>query len=215
MHLVDPVTKKLPCSQRTGDQRKELFLRGRVDTVLQRLNDRWCWWAADRAHLVEEVACESTTDQPQFLTLLKYQDLWTAFTLCIYDATRILLLQLWHLAQDSLGSPEAIDENVSLEVPERTAPLGITSDHRSLGREILRTLQYCYEQSPRFVYTFSFWFIQDVAYGCLEPDSKEAVWAATHGWARSGRSVHVEDTNVLRLLTPSGQIRCHLSDHAR
>lgn len=92
-------------------------------------------------------------------------------------------------------------------MPKRTVLLGISSDIKALAGEILRSLTYCYEKSPSLVGTFSFLFIQDVAYGCFDPGSREAQWIVDHGWAKVARYSDAEDANLLRRLLPLGQIR--------
>lgn len=88
-----------------------------------------------------------------------------------------------------------------------TALLGISSDTKGLAREIMRTLKYSYGESRRFIYTFSFFFIQDIAYGCFDAGSREARWIAEHGWAELTDFNDVEDANLLKMLMPSGQIK--------
>ena len=188
--------KKVECSR----------LRRHISTTFRQLNEWWRRWELDCGSLVA-VVYHTAADEPPFPTLLKYKNLWTAFTVCVYDAIRILLLQLWQPFQHFLSSSEPIDESFLLETPNRTGLLGITTDIKGLAREILRSLNYCYEKSRRFIYTFSFLFIQDVAYGCFEPGSKEALWAAGHVWAESARYEDTEDANILRNLLPLGQIK--------
>jgi len=61
--------------------------------------------------------------------------------------------------------------------------------------------------SRRFVYTSSFLVISDVAYGCLDRDSREARWLAEHGWADLQGPDDVEEVNILNVVLPSGQIK--------
>jgi hypothetical protein len=183
-------------------------LRNQVATSLEELNAWWHQREAEHAQAATEVTSHQVISKPLFPTLLEYDTPWTAFTVCIYDAIRILLLQLWHMLQLFSNSFQSIDQGVVLDMPNRTALLGITSDTKGLASEILRSLTYCYRQSRRFISTFTFLFIQDVAYGCFDQNSQEAMWVARHGWAELANFDDIEHANLLKRLLPSGQIRC-------
>lgn len=114
------------------------------------------------------------------------------------------------------NSMQAEEQDVVLDLPNRTALLGITSDIKGLASEILRSLEYSYGKSRRFVSTFSFFFIQDVAYGCFDKGSKEAMWVIEHGWAESAKFDHIEDSNLLKIpmgLIKAGDISLDESGH--
>lgn len=108
----------------------------------------------------------STANSPVFPTILEYDTLWEAFTICFHNAMRILLLQL-------LGTlkPFSTFHSILLDDQNSTALLGITSNTRGLSCEILRSLRYSYRMFRRFVYTFSFLVISDVAYGWFDRES--------------------------------------------
>ena len=180
-------------------------IRAQVATSLEELNIWWRQWEAEHPQPATEVISHRSTSEPLFPTLLEYDSLWTAFTLSIYDAMRILLLQLWHKLQLFPNPIQTTDQGVVLDIPNKSALLGITSDIKSLACEILRSLKYCYGKSRRFVSTFTFLFIQDVAYGCFEPGSKEAIWVAEHGWAELESFPDIEDANLLKRLLPWGR----------
>ena len=182
-------------------------LKTNVAASLKELNTWWRQWEAEHAQRATEIISRQATSKPLFPTLLEYDMLWTAFTVCIYDAIRILLLQLWNMPQLLLSSIQPSDPSVVLDVPNRTALLGITSDTKGLACEILRSLEYCYGKSRRFIYTFSFLFIQDVAYGCFDQGSKEAIWVSGHGWAKLTNFEDIEDANLLKRLLPLGHIK--------
>jgi hypothetical protein len=182
-------------------------LRTQVATSLEELNAWWCQWEAEHTRPATEVTSHQATSEPLFPTLLEYDMSWTAFTVCTYDAIRILLLQLWHMLQLSPNSIQTTDQGVVLDMPNGTVLLGITSDTKGLACEILRSLKYCYGKSRRFISTFSFLFIQDVAYGCFDQGSKEARWVAAHGWAELTNFDDIEDANLLERQLPLGQIK--------
>jgi len=182
-------------------------LRTQVAASIEELNSWWHKWEAEHAQGVIEVPSSQTTSEPLFSTFLEYDTMWTAFAACNYDVMRILLLQLWNMLQRLPSSIPTIDQHVVLDMPNITALLGITSDIKSLACEILRSLKYCYGQSHRFVYTFSFFFIQDVAYGCFDRSSKEAIWISEHGWAELVNLDDIKDANLLRRMLPLGQIK--------
>lgn len=182
-------------------------IRIEVAASLGELNTWWCEWEAVHPHPAVEVISHPETRKPLFPTHLEYESLWTAFTVSVYDAMRILLLQLWHRLQHLPPNPtQATTQPVVLNTPNGTALLGITSDSQGLASEILRSLKYCYGKSRRFVSTFTFLFIQDVAYGCFERGSEEALWVAEHGWADLGSFPDIEDANLLKRLLPLRQI---------
>jgi hypothetical protein len=182
-------------------------LRSEVATSLEDLNNWWHQWEAENAQSATEVIANPETSDPPFPTLLEYDMLWTAFTVCIHNVMRILLLQLWHMLQLFPSSTQTTSPGVVLDMPNRTALLGITSDTKGLAREVFRSLEYSYRRSRRFVYTFSFLFIQDVAYGCFDEGSKEALWVARHGWAELVNHDNIEEANLLKRILPLGQIK--------
>ncbi|KFZ24795.1 hypothetical protein V502_00736 [Pseudogymnoascus sp. VKM F-4520 (FW-2644)] len=157
-------------------------LKSQVADSLEELNTWWHHWEAKQNRPASEVTSHQDTSGSSFHTLLEYDMLWTGFT--PYPG-----------------------RNVILDIPNRTALLGITSDTKSLACEILQSLKYCYGKFQRFIYTSSFLFIQDVAYGCFDQGSKEAVWATRHGWAELGSSDNIEEANILRKLLPVGNLK--------
>ncbi|KFY20334.1 hypothetical protein V491_03798 [Pseudogymnoascus sp. VKM F-3775] len=192
------------CAQMTVFDKSNLKytpLKYQVAASLNELNTWWHHWEAEQTHHISEVTPHLDTSETIFHTLLEYDTLWTAFTVCYYNAMRVLLLQLWHMLEPYHG-PDVI-----LDVSNGTVLLGITSDIKGLGCEILRSLKYCYGKFQRFIYTSSFLFIQDVAYGCFNKGSKEALWAARHGWAELGSLGNIEEANILRKLLPLGNLK--------
>ena len=184
-----------------NDVAEYTLLKYQIAASFNELNTWWHHWEAEQTQPASEVTSHHDTSESVFHTLLEYDTVWTAFTVCYYDAMRILLLQLRHILRLFPG-PKII-----LDMPNPTPLLGITSDTKGLAREILRSLKYCYGKSQRFIYTSSFLFIQDVAYGSFDEYSKEAVWAARHGWAELGSSDNIEEANILRKLLPVGNIK--------
>jgi hypothetical protein len=182
-------------------------LRTQVAISLEELNAWWRQWEVDHAQPAIEVTSHQVTGEPLFPTLLEYDMPWTAFTVCNYNAMRILLLQLWHMLQPISGLTQTADQDVVLDMPNSTALLGITSNIKGLACEILRSLKYSYGKCRRFIFTSSFLFLQDTAYGCFDQDSQEAVWVARHGWAELANFDNIEDANLLKKLLPLGQIR--------
>jgi hypothetical protein len=177
------------------------YLKFQVASSLEELNTWWHHWEAEQTQPATEVTSHQDANESIFDKLLEYDTMWTAFTVCYYDAIRILLLQLWYILRP-FPAPEII-----LDEPNRTELLGITSNSERLAREILRSLKYCYGKSQRFIYTSSFLFIQDVAYGCFYQGSKEAAWAGRHGWAELGSFDNIEEANILRKLLPLGNLK--------
>ena len=182
-----------------------LKLKLQVTASLAELNTWWRNWVAVPSRQALEVPLHHVTGCYPFPSLLNYDSPWTAFGTCLYDAMRILLLQLCN----SLQLVPRLGEAIILDEQSSTVFLGITSDARVLACEILRSLTYSYRMSRRFIFTCSFIIIQDTAYGCLDGDSDEALWAAQHGWANGPSSGDTEDANLLRRLPPLDQINAH------
>ena len=179
-----------------------------VANSIQELNSWWQQWEANHAWPATEVVYHQETGEPAFPTLLDYDTPWTAFATCMHNAMRILLLQLSNTLQLTVCSAPGIHQDaVILDQPNSTALLGITSDIRGLASEILRSLRYSYRMSRRIIFSCSFFFIRDVAYGCFPRQSKEATWVVRHGWAESLGTECIEDVNLLRTMPPLGQIK--------
>ena len=194
-------------NSKSGQEFEYSQLRTQVANSLEELNACWQQWESHHTQPATEVTSHQLTGEPLFPTLLEYDMPWTAFTVCNYNAMRILLLQLWHMLQSIPGSTQTTDRGVVLDMPNPTALLGITSNIKGLACEILRSLKYAYGKCRRFIFTSSFLFLQDTAYGCFDRNSKEAVRVARHGWAELADSNNIEDENLLKRLLPLGQIR--------
>jgi len=183
-------------------------LRTQAATSLEELNIWWRQWEAENENSVREVTPHLTARDQLFSTLLEYDTLSAAFTVCMYNATRILLLQLWQRLQLFPSPTRTTNPDVILDTPNRTALLGITSDTKGLASEILRSLKYSYKKSRRLVFTFSFFFLRGVAYGCFDQGSQEAIWVAGRAWAELGNLDDIEDANLLDALLPVDRITC-------
>jgi hypothetical protein len=181
-------------------------LRVQVAICVKELNTWWCQWEENHPQAVGAASsCPATKDQ-LLRTLLEYDTLRTAYEACFHNTVRILLLQLCKIFQLFPNQNPGTDSAIILDIPNPTVLLGISSDSLGLAREILRSLKYCYGKSRRFIFTFSFLFIQEVAYGCFAKDSEEARWFISQNWAGLGTLDDVEDTNLLRRLLPEGKI---------
>lgn len=190
-----------------NDEAERSRLTRQVISSLQDLNSWWQQWEATHTIPASEVPSHRGTDEPIFPTLLDYDMPWTAFATCTYNAMRILLLQLLSKLLLTTCSDPGNQQDAILDVPNPTALLGITSDIRGLAHEILRSLRYSYRMSPRIIFSCSFFFIRDVAYGCFPRESEEAQWVIRHGWAESLDTECAEDMNLLKMMRPLGQIK--------
>lgn len=177
-------------------------LRGQVAASLEDLNTWWRQWEAKHTHTVQEMPSHTLNRDTPFPSLLEYETLWDAFTICIHNTMRILLLQLWERISHSSDPIKPSSQVPLLNEANATVLLGITPDIKGLAREILRSLTCSYSKSRCFIYTFSFLFIQDTTYGCFENGEREAIWIARHGWAELNGRWDVEDANLLRGLLP-------------
>lgn len=175
-------------------------LAAQVARSIEELNGWWREWEVEHRNAAAEIITRGGS--PLFPSILEYKTPWEAFTICIYDVMRILLLELWEALRLSSNFHLLV-----LDETNGTAFLGITSDIKGLACEILRSLGYSYRLSRRFVYTVSFLVISDVVYGCFDPDSREARWLVEHGWAEVQGSQDIEDRNILKVVLPLGQIK--------
>jgi hypothetical protein len=214
-YLVDIIADIAECladfksfhSAETNQEPDWAQLKNQVAVCVEDLNTWWCQWEADHPQAVTEASsCQVTNDQ-LFPTLLEYDMLRTAYEVCFYNTVRILLLQLCHTLQLLPNQTPSSDPAVVLDMSNPTVLLGITSDGPGLAREILRSLKYCYGKSRRFMFTFSFLFIQEVAYVCFESDSDEVKWILSQDWAGLVNLDDVQDANLLKKLLPEGQIK--------
>lgn len=159
-------------------------LRQETKGLLDLLNDWWREWSNSHSQSCQTVSPDPSTTMTKdsagliFPTLLRYDSIWTAHTVVLYDTARITLLTMWNILSRDSHQP--------LEVPRLTEPnntplLGISSDITGLAHEIIRSLEYCHETSWRFVGTFCVILSQDVAYSCLRPESRESKFLTRQG----------------------------------
>ncbi|EPE24483.1 hypothetical protein GLAREA_08335 [Glarea lozoyensis ATCC 20868] len=146
-------------------------------STLHELNDWWEDYAVESISWCTEVKADAQNsvmqddDGPILDTLFHYKDVWTAHSICFYDATRILLLELLKAVL-----PCEIFAQVSLENPNRTPLLGRSSDTNALALEIIRSLDYTNRYYENFMGTFCVALVLDVAYKALEEESRIRRW---------------------------------------
>lgn len=186
--------------------------RGKAAICLEELNAWWCQWEANHPQAVTNYPFHQTTYDQNLPTVLKYDNLRTAYELCFYNTVRILLLQLCKTLQLFPNQGHVSNTAVILDMQNPTSLLGISSDSLGLAREILRSLNYCYGKSRRFIFSCSFLFIQEVAYGCFSDDSEEAKWFVSQKWAGLITLDDLEDANLLRRLLPGSQNTASMMD---
>jgi hypothetical protein len=182
-------------------------LKTQVSNSFKGLNTWWRRWEVERLQAAIEVPSRHLTSNPIFRTLLEYDTLETAYEVCLYNTMRILLLHLWNTLQLFPNSTPSMGTDIVLDMPNQMVLLGISSNATGLACEILRSLRYCYGKSRRFLFTFSFLFIQEVAYGCFDEGSKEAKWMTTQDWAELINIDDVQDANLLKRLVPEGKLK--------
>lgn len=182
-------------------------LVGLTANLIQRLNTWWQSWEAVRLKsVVATVECSANNSIP-LSKQIQYNSAWTAFTVCLYNAIRIIALQTWNRLQHVACMPPCYSQGCVLDMTGSTILLGITSDIKGLAYEIMQSLAFSYRQSHRFIFTISFLFIQDVAYGCFNPRSQEAQWIAQHRWTEFAHYGDLRDLNILKRIGPLGKIK--------
>lgn len=152
-------------------------LRSTLEHAFEYLNAWWREWISNHPHACEEYpanpTCTTTHDSRglMFPTLLRYSTIWHAHAISLHATARLLLLHIWTRAL-----PQATRDlsDVVLDEPNSSPLLGISSKVTGLAHEVIRSIDYCQEQSRRFVGTFCVILPQDIAYGSLDPASREA-----------------------------------------
>ncbi|KAE9381020.1 hypothetical protein N431DRAFT_396345 [Stipitochalara longipes BDJ] len=217
-HLAD-----LKALSKSPDSSKIHQLHGDIDSSIRDLDDWWRGWSTANPHSCKEVVTDPSSsittdaDGALFVTHLVYDRLWTAYTVTTYNAARILLLQasksVTQLSPQFARHPAQSD---SLKDDSGTPLLGINSNSKDLALEIIRSMQYCSDQSGRFLGTFAAVFILDVAYSALERGSREAIWL----WGK-GAHVYKLDNNTCAevnmdiVMIPSCQISLRIGERLR
>ncbi|EPE32962.1 hypothetical protein GLAREA_05974 [Glarea lozoyensis ATCC 20868] len=156
-------------------------LEAKVLASLQQLDTWWKYWIRLNPYPCREFAIDSdstlyTKDAEGviFPTILVYNGLNTAYTLCTYNATRMLLLKLQETFPRSHAHPTGFE---SPNDPHSQVPLlGLSSDYQGLAYEIFRSAEYLHVESDQFMVSFTSMFIFDIAYSALDPKSREAKW---------------------------------------
>lgn len=155
---------------------EDIELSRRTQLLIEALNAWWRYWVDKHPAACQEhfPSLESTSTRDSegllFPSLLRFSDVWDAHAVCLYNIARILLLHIWiNLPQQSVP-----DATFLLDEANDTPLLGISSDIKGLAHEIVRAYEYCHDDSRRFVGTFCIILPQDIAYECLDPNSREA-----------------------------------------
>ena len=169
-------------------------LAGRVALSLAELDEWWHGWIIEDPQACYEI--ESTIDStviidedgPLFPTVLRYTSLSAAYLACTYDCGRIILLYLQRCLDMFVGDQlDVVSGRINktyLSANDNEGPLlGLCYDPTKLAHEILRSFDYCCEQAGGFMASFCVMVIENIEYGALKPDSREAKWL-------KGRSMH-------------------------
>lgn len=168
-----------------------LELKSRVETSLQELNNWWHCFIKKHPSACWNISPGSrsgfTRDEKGlvFETVLEYSGLWIAYTVCTYDATRILLLQTleriiegenrypyvdnYRILPDNSGHQANLEDS-------QTPLLGITTNIQGLAHEIFRSLEYCHLNSRHYMGSYSCIFVPDIAFFSIDAESREAKW---------------------------------------
>lgn len=156
-------------------------LKAQVVDSINQLDVWWRYWLCAGGMTCEEVTIDVDTTMYTkdskgviYPTLLVYNSLGTAYTVCTYNATRMLLLEA--LQSLSYLQPHTATYESPHEPNDKVPLLGISSDVKGLAHEIFRSAEYLHTMSEQFMVSFSSMFIFDIAYSALEPQSREAKW---------------------------------------
>jgi hypothetical protein len=197
-------------------------LKRRVTASLEELNCWWQYWMASKLgnpEFCQEILLDTETtlytkdaNGVIFPSILVYDGLRTGYTVCTYNAARILLLEAIVMLSQT---PSPLNSNDYLSMlntnnNNNQGPLlGISSDVSGLAREIFRSAEYLHIKSDEFMVSFTSMFIFDIAYSALDPESREAKWLLSklalpmrsmHGKGERAKAITVLPT--CRLLQP-------------
>ena len=178
-------------------------VKSKVVQLFTDLNSLWSGWINQNWNSATVVASDAKSTNVRtrdaegvlFPTILQFDNLSNAYAVILYNAVRILLLQASQKllalhpfdAQDLIVCHEEIQSNVPL--------LGLSSDAKALACEILRSMDYCYVQSGKFIGTYSIFLSLDIANSCFDECSREARWLSRNAPKNEGY-----DCTRLRLL---------------
>ncbi|PQE31940.1 C6 finger domain-containing protein [Rutstroemia sp. NJR-2017a WRK4] len=156
-----------------------LDLQVKTESLIKDLNAWWRQWLTNSPNAAREVAPARNTimaDEEGLLypTLLSFDDYWDAYSIIMYNALRILLLQVWQVLSDRSPTIKALSEPGLLDETNSTVLQGISSDMVALAHENMRLLEYFHVHS--WVGTASVRYPLDVTYGCLPEGSRAAKW---------------------------------------
>lgn len=129
-------------------------------------------------------------DSP-FPTLLQFSGLWRAYELCLYNATRIIVLEVYISLIRLQGQAETSHSkhsNLQLD------PIALDSQVRALAIDICRSMYYLCIEAQGSLHTVLIIFPARLAYNSLDRGSRESIWlgriletfAATRGFAMGG-----------------------------
>ncbi len=202
----------LKAVRQTHEDTKRVKLKERALTSLDSLDNWWLMWARENQGAWWEVKTNpdatllDDSSGPLYPTILEYSCVWVAYTVCTYDAARIMLL-------DTLTSLGNANEFVLPGLVENDSGClaGISSESTSLAHEILRSIEFCSRQSSYFMGSFSVILILDIAYGALKKGSRESRWLLGNGMVdfEPINSPGKEDTGVKMLSS------CQIAGKAR
>jgi hypothetical protein len=199
MTTIYPELEKVANGQATSFS----AVRSKVVQLFTDLNSWWSGWISQNSNSATTVPSDSRpiniltndVEGPLFQTILQFDNLSNAYTVILYHAVRILLLQ----ALQKLLTLTPFDIQELIACDEQTQPhlpfLGLSFDVEVLAREILRSMDYCYMQSGKFIGTYCIFLSLDIANSCFEEASREARWLS-----KNKRKNERYDCTRLRLL---------------
>jgi len=159
------------------------LLAERVALSLNELDNWWSGWIAANPQACDEIQSTSDStvmvddDGPLFPTILRYSSLSVAYLVCTHNCGRILLLYVQRcLGILAVDRPSANNESGISDNTTTQPLLGICSNSISLAHEVLRSLDYCFEQAGGFMGSLCVMVLQNEKYGALDPVSREAAW---------------------------------------
>ncbi len=196
MDIICDMTTIYPELEKGADCQATSFsaVRSKVFQLFTDLNSWWSGWISQNSNSATVIALDAKeinirprdSEGVLFPSILHFDNLWNAYTLILYDAVRILLLQASQklLALTPLNAEELI---VFHDQIQPNGPLlGLSSDVEALAREILRSMDYCYVQSGKFIGTYCILLSLEIAYSCFEDDSRAARWLSKNKTKNEG-----------------------------
>ena len=178
---IDQLTGRLRHSKDLDDKNRFRCLTRRLARAFDELDAWWRAWATNHLHSYSEAPPDpnikvSYDDQgPVFDSVLHFESYWICYVTILHNALRIVLLWLYGRLSQTTFCRTIPMPGLNNE-PSPLPLLGISTDSKGLGLEVFRCVEFCEQQSRKFLGTFCILFPIFFAQYCIEPQSRVGKW---------------------------------------